>query len=372
MLYKIRSHFSLILCSFLFIVSMGVSIHYEKYAERTLSSVSIRYDKAAVTPKQIDNIFEKVKHDSQTGLQDMTLWNRRKNELIQSNITNIPLQTNIIEVYGDMSQVCPANFVCGNYVYENDADGCVLASKMAYQLFGCTDIINNTIIWMGKKYSVRGVVKSKDTMMLIQVPDKNYLYSNVEAVYPKKVKQNIADNEGIQLKNLLAENGLPSPNAIIDGVLITWFLHILCNLPLWIIVLAAAILMIKRTCNIHNSIALLVLYGTGTILMIFIMIRITNFSIHIPSQFIPTKWSDFNFYIDKYNQMKADNLQINQCIPMPIDIARNKIQLSCIILTVVNLLLLLYVKIKIYKSDRFLCKKETSPSKFFKEFFSEL
>lgn len=264
---RIKNISRLIFFVVLFIIFNGLCIYYEKYTANNLSSVSARYDKASISPKQIEKALLNQSSASQSGITDITLWNRLKKETIQSTVTKLKQETHVIEVYGDMSKVLPMTFLCGNYVYGKDITGCVLDMETAYQLFGSTDIINNIVLWKGKKYYVRGVVKAKDTIMLIQISDDNYLFSNVEAVCSEKVKHRIADNEGCQLKNMLTDHGAPEPDAVIDGVLTLWIIHIICHLPLWMIVITAIILMFKDTFRLRPSKALFLLSAAGTMLI---------------------------------------------------------------------------------------------------------
>jgi hypothetical protein len=323
-------------------------MYYLQYTQNNLGTVSVRYDKASISPKQIEQIISSLNKDHKTGLQGITLWNRLNKETIESKITELPVNVNVIEVYGDMSCILPINFLNGNYVYKDDEEGCVLDAETSFKLFGTTNAVNNTVIWKDKKYTVRGVAAARDTMMLVQCADRYSLYSNAEAYYPSKYAWKIADNQGRQFSDLLLDNGLPEPDAVIDGVLDLWLLHIICWLPLWTVAFYGAFLLIKCTYKMHNSKILFVLSGIGAFLMISVMLQVTGFSIHLPSQFIPTKWSDFNFYVSKYDQIK-NNIQNNNNInPMPLDILRTSIRIKCCILSAVNMLLLIpiYIHIK--------------------------
>ncbi len=347
MIDKLKRNFPLLLLGFLFLAFSVLCMYYLQYTQNNLGTVSVRYDKASISPKQIEHIKSRMKKDHKTGLQGITLWNRMNKETIANKITELPVNVNVIEVYGDMSRILPMNFLSGNYVYEDDKKGCVLDAETSFKLFGTTNAVNNTVIWKDKKYTVRGVAAAKDTMMLVQSVDRNSHYTNAEAYYPAKCAWKIADNQGKQFSDLLHDNGLPQPDAVIDGVLNLWILHIICKLPLWIVTFYGAILLVKCTYKMRYTRILFVLSGIGTLLILSVMLHVTGFSIHLPSQFIPTKWSDFNFYIDKYHQLKNNIQNNNNITPMPLDILRDSIRAKCCLLSAANILILILFYLQI-------------------------
>ncbi|BCN30210.1 ABC transporter permease [Anaeromicropila herbilytica] len=325
---------------FLFFTLIALSMCLANYVKDNLSSVSLRYEKASVSSKIIEKALSNLENSEVSEKPEITLWNRLKNEIIKNKITDITVKTNVIEVNGSMSEVVPMTFLSGAFASMKDDKGCVMDSKTAFDLYGTINAVNNVVIWKGKEYIVRGVVKAKDTMMLLPIEDDDYLYQNVEAIYQNNVKNNLADNEGEIFKNLLIDQGAPEPDAMIDGEITSWFLQWFYKLPILILTVLIIVMYIKITYQNRKSLFICISYGLFTIVIGFIIYRIFPITIHVPSQFIPTKWSDFQFYINKQKEIQDSIINKNNCERMPRDILLTGYRFKCILCVLANLLLL--------------------------------
>lgn len=320
---------------FIFIVFTGLGIYNAGFVKENLSCVSARYDTASVSPVALKKAMNKLTDSDKTTLPKITLWNRLKKETIQNPTNHLTIDTNVIQVSGDISLIIPMKLISGNYVYENDDKGCVLDTKTAFKLFGTTQAVNDQVVWNGKTYVVRGVVKAEDTILMLQINNNNYLFSNIEALYQNNIKKNIADNDALHMKNLLIQTGYKEPDAIIDGVQVSWLLHFLCQLPLLLLGIITAVLFLRCFLHSHQSLISRVLYGLT--FLIIVMFLITNFTIHIPSQFIPTKWSDYNFYVDKYKEIKETRVNISNCRLMPKDLLQQNLVRKSLLYSLINI-----------------------------------
>lgn len=330
----------LVLFVLLFTVFLGLSNYFQKYAENNLSNVSARYNTASITPRNVALAVDNQEKVASGDVPDITLWNRLQKEDITGKVTGNSVKVNIIEANGDMSQIIPMTFMEGNYTYIGDENGCVLDEKTAYELFGTTKAVNDIVNWKDKEYVVRGVVKARDTMMLLQLPGEDHPYSNVEAVYLNNQKKSVIDNQGQLLEDFLVQNGMPEPDGMFDGNEMAWLLGIICHLPLWIIGIQIILLLIKRTCELKKSIIMCVTFSALTLLISLTVIKVTEFNIHIPSQYIPTKWSDFDFYVDTVKRIQEEMVKNHNCMSMPKDIIRSSVKSKCILYSVIDMLLL--------------------------------
>jgi hypothetical protein len=345
-----KKRYRLLLSCILFLLLFGLSVYNRNYFKENLSAVSIRYNVDSVSVKDIKKVIQNQKNNGETNIPRFTLWKRNQKQTIHNKVTGLSQETNVIEMYGNMAQIIPMTLLEGNYVFVNDPDGCVLDSKTAYQLFGTPKAVNNRVLWNGKEYIVRGVVKAADTMMIIQTTDNDRLFSNLEAVYAHQAQTYRVDNERQQLKNTLYESGLKTPDAVMDGLQFLWMLTIICRFPVWLIAFTTILLLIRHTNQLRNNQFQLLLHGVGIVILILFLVKITKLSIYIPDSFIPTKWSDFDFYVDKYKEIKENMVQIHNCIWMPKDYQRNNVFHSGVILVLWNILVLIYACIhaKIY------------------------
>lgn len=347
---KIKYYY--IVGTLLFLLFSGFGMYYIRLVQDNLATASARYEQASVSPRMMSSALENFQYSTGMNEPSITLWNRLEKETVSSGITELPVETNVIETYGDMSQVLPMTFVDGNYAYVDDEEGCVLDTKTAYDLFGTVNAVNNIVVWKSKQYVVRGVAKEKDTMMAIEVADEDHLYNNIEADFKKKGSKMIVDNQGQLLKDMLVTNGMPEPKTIIDGNRVSWLLSLLYHLPMWILAFALILVLVKYTYRMRGSITLLVTYGMVTFILSVIVLKLVNFQIHIPAEFIPTKWSDFDFYTETYKGIKEEMVNIQNCKQMPKDILRASLQSRCITFSLLNVFLLILAKFLGFTSEK--------------------
>jgi hypothetical protein len=356
---KIGLSKNIILCalsSVFFLIFFGFSVCNGRYVWDHLSGVSARYDTAVVTAGMVKKALAGIKKDTAVQIPEITLWNRIEQETVKSVGVDISEGVNVIETCGDMSQVIPMEFICGNYVYQGDKKGCVLDAKTAYKLFGTTDIVNNTVEWKKKKYVVRGVAKAKDIMMLIQTEDENHEYANIEAVYGNRKHKESIDNQGQLLKDMLIQQmGVNKQAVIIDGDLTSHMLYAMYHMPLWIIAFGMLFMMMKGAYRYRRSMVVFISMCLLTLVAMEFLIKITDFNIYIPGQFIPTKWSDFDFYGNKFKEMQETIVKIGNCKRMPKDNLRNHYRNSCLVFTALDILMLFLVKL-LYRLSGFFYK----------------
>jgi hypothetical protein len=314
--------------------------YYFGYAKEYLSCASARYEAPSVTFEDVSHAVDNIRQNSILCIPEITLWNRLKQEAVQNSASKIKVYTNVVEVRGDMSQVIPMKFVEGNYVYPEDVRGCVLDTKTAEQLFGTRMAVNNTVLWKKKEYVVRGVIQSEDTMMLFQSTKEDQAYANVEAVYHEQSGSNkggiVKDNEGQLLMDLLVQNGLKKPELIIDGAFNADLLFLLYRLPLWLSAFFLILKLIKIAGDYRKSVTLACTSFILFLVAAYVLSKITAFRIRIPIQFIPSKWSDFDFYVSKYNEIRNNTVTTNNMELMPKDIVRRTILFRSGFLTLLN------------------------------------
>lgn len=344
-----RKRITTVVAVILFLLFAKAGMYCRNFIKSNLSSVSARYQAASVPVKDILKLNENFENNPYFNLPDITLWNLNNYETVFNKMTNITSKTNVIEVFGDMSQVMPMKFIQGNYIYSFDPKGCVLDTQTAYNLFGTTDVMGNIVVWDEKEYIVRGVIRAKEEMMLIQISEEGHLYQNVEAVYGEGEDSDSPDDQGKLFEELLAQGGLPRPDAVIDGDVISKLLGLIYLLPIWIVIIHMGFYCVKRVYHIKKPIIYDMAFSIAVVLILILLIRITDFGIYIPAQFIPTKWSDFDFYIDKHKEISDTLNRINSVKLMPKDMLRNRYALTCVTATACSMIILIILRPRIRK-----------------------
>ncbi len=305
----------------LFLVFSLLSMKYGKYTEDYLSGTSARYEKEAITPGEIDGALESRKEAGEEVLE-LTLWNRLKKEKAENSLTGLQTETNVIEVYGTMTQVIPMKFLYGGAVLKEDVHMCVLDSVTAWNLFGTVNAVGNQIIQNEETYTVKGIIKAEDMVMIIPEADTKHKFFNLEADYLEKGMKS-TESQGQQLKNFLRNNNLPEPDTVIDGSFQSYILSGFYHLALWILAGQLLYLLVSAALLFKNNKALCFLAGLTAILAVPFLAWLTQFQIRLPEEFIPGKWSDFDFYALKYKEWKGAILAINHNTILPKDKIRS-------------------------------------------------
>ena len=326
------------------------------------NSVSIRIDdeNSLITIKAIEKALENEK-DKEKEVPEVTIWNsNKKNKIyskdiynddaintdyignVQDNIKKIKVQT--YEVYGKCQQAYPMELYCGSFLIKDDIYGCIVDENTCYDLFGTKNVVGNPIVLNEKIYYIRGVAKIDNPSIIVQVDDEKYKFSNIEIVYSN-------DERGKEFaEKFMLENGLGEDYVIYDCEFYVKLVEKAVKIPIWII----AIFFIKKFLEIiyvnigelknneDKKISIINIFLCS--LIVILIIYVSKFEFYYPLRMIPSKWSDFKFWIDKIDEVKLLIYKFTYTFPYPRDILliKNlKMVILCIILSCINVVVLL-------------------------------
>lgn len=71
----------------------------------------------------------------------------------------------IIRIYGSPEYVLKEDILAGAMGYKIHENDCIISEALAYDLFGSTNIINEKVIFDGKRYSVTSVIKNNQSFI---------------------------------------------------------------------------------------------------------------------------------------------------------------------------------------------------------------
>ncbi len=283
------------------------------------SMVSVRFAEEGVTEKALNEAM--MSNSEKPELRDMeaTAWKR----IAEAEINNTDLRrsrtVSIITTGGNMAQTIPMTLLQGNYVYPGDKKGCVIDKDTAYSLFGTEHAVSNIVNYNKKNYVIRGIVKTDERVFLIQGENERIAYNNLEFIYSDKERGEALTREFLLL------NGMDN-YVMIDGYFFGRLIHSLLTLPVWLFLLLAGYRIImyyrglkgsinKKTYLLCGGILVLTLTGYGLLLYQF-----TGNPLYIPEKLIPTKWSDFDYWLKQYQILRDQIRQIRYLPPNPRDI----------------------------------------------------
>lgn len=282
-------------------------------------ATSVRLTKEGITQQEIENALADEESRGSSSIPEVSAWSWCDKAEIKNNELKRSVRITPVTVYGDMGLALPMTLICGNLVYKEDRMGCVLDAETAYELFGVEKADGNIVTYQNSSYYVRGVVKTKYPMFLIQGADSTK-YSNLELLYQDKER----GEEFAQ--DFMYQNGLGTDFVIIDGYFYSRMISKLLGMPLWFFFLAGTILIMRE--YLHNAaklkpltfafyglIGALIILGYGILLH-----QATGNPFYFPEKLIPSKWSDFDYWVRQYNLIKEQILQMKYLPPNPRDI----------------------------------------------------
>jgi len=302
----------------------GSGIYYGQYLKDYYQSVSIRIDEQGVTKSSLKRALEYESEKGEPDVPVITAWNLIEKQIIVNKESGTSSSLRLIEVYGDMRQVYPMELIIGNIPDVEDAAGCLIDEHTAYQIFGTTDAAGCMLDVSNKQYYIRGVIKSRVPMIFIQSSMEDKAYSNLELVYDKK------DNGNQRANDFMFQNALSNSYTIIDGCFYAQLLGPLCQIPAWFLGFFMLCQLLRAIWK-RRSLPLQVLALSLVFIIAWIGIKwFMEFRIKIPESLIPTKWSDFSFWTDKFNTLKNNLDQLTYLMPVPKDVTMMQIVKRCI------------------------------------------
>lgn len=295
-----------------------------QYLREQYTTVSIRFKTEGVTEDFIKNALENEKSRGALNLPEITAWTQLSEAKAENPGLNRSVQIPVLYVAGDMSLTAPMTLLYGNFVYREDKRGCVIDMDTAFKLYGTEHAVGNRLSFQGIDYYIRGVVKTKDSLLLLQKNDRSEKYLNLEVVYPNK-------EQGESLtEDFLLLNNFPSNYVILDGYFYGRMLGTLFALTIWVffVVVCFGIMKIlwKKKQNLKGKRFLW--YGVASIFIMLgygaILYQFTGNPFYIPEKLIPTRFSDFDYWGEQYKLIKEQLRQLQYLIPNQKDIFLEK------------------------------------------------
>lgn len=116
---------------------------------------------------------EKKQKDKAEGILRMAGWRIEKEQQVFSVSTTRKEMAQIIGVYGDMELAADTEIKCGRYGLAVEGDYCILAEKLARELFGSTDILGEQIKLEKRNLIVVGITKEEKAILWLNIDAGN-------------------------------------------------------------------------------------------------------------------------------------------------------------------------------------------------------
>ena len=269
-----------------------------------------------------------------------------------------------------MNQILPIQIYSGNYVYENDYEGCMLDRDTAYALFGSLDVIGQQVVIdenvinknaesnsnssqgeqvttiKQREYYVRGILDTSHPVVMVQTREDKTQFHYLQFDYGNSSR----GREYVE--QLMMVYPLGSSGVIVDQNLIVRLLGNVLFLP-WL--LAGIIIIWKRVhllteyFKLQEFLKQPPLFFAKLILppilaVIGIVVTARRFAF-FPLQYIPTKWSDFSSVSRTINLIREHIDEFNYMTPTIRDVLLKE-NIAILVIAVVSMIVLMWVVIE--------------------------
>ncbi len=313
-----------LLLSVMIFVLWGNAVYYAQYIREHYSSVGIRIKGTGVSKRVLEQAVKKEAQKENQKLLQVSAWNRLEDQKLENEALYTSITVQLIEVYGAMDQVYPAELAGGSIPGADDYEGCLIDRHTAYELFHTVDAVGNLLTYQGRQYCVRGILRSSEPVCLVEQYEDGTVYSNLELRFTEE------DNGGPLSGDFIRQYDLADRYTVIDGSLLAKLLELSYRLPAWLLgfCLLYELLRVlwKRRTLPGQVLALLLLLVTLWPLLSWLM----EFEFYIPRPLIPTKWSDFSFWSRKVAALSEWRKEISNLAPSEKDILLQQYTASCI------------------------------------------
>lgn len=370
--------------------SVGVMKYYE--LRENYQSVSVQLQGEGATKEQLKTLLEEEKEKYGMEEEEEGRDEQQKKQVSQRNkVKKIPEITayekeehrkvsdtkfgktkNVTKylVYGGMNQILPIQIYSGNYVYENDYEGCMLDRDTAYALFGSLDVIGQQVVIDEKvinknaesnsnssqgeqvttikqrEYYVRGILDTSHPVVMVQTREDKTQFHYLQFDYGNSSR----GREYVE--QLMMVYPLGSSGVMVDQNLIVRLLGNVLFLP-WL--LAGIIIIWKRVHQLTEYFKLqeflkqpprffAKLILPPILAVIGIVVTAKRFAF-FPLQYIPTKWSDFSSVSRTINLIREHIDEFNY-MTLTIRDVLLKENIAILVIAVVSMIVLMWVVIE--------------------------
>ena len=248
-------------------------------------------------------------------------------------------EAKLLKIFGNPQKIFPKEDILYKSYFEKN--GAYISNSLAYSLFKNNNVIGNKIFINNIEYIVCGVFKDEMSTIIVR-NDKEDKFNNIKVFFDKS--NNIVMNMSSFIRLNNSENiYINNINSKVNT------LYFLLQLPKFLMLILTTVIFFKvlnfkNKFNIKNTI-----YQILAIIMIILFYLVLNINLKIPINFIPNKWSDFDFYKNLFTRFYSNfknYIQIDKSLIF-INIDKNLYTIIALIIINIFLLSLMYFIFKL-------------------------
>lgn len=222
---------------------------------------------------------------------EFAIWQEKGEHMVKADNSGRSAEATVMIVRGKMSALF------GEFapLTQEDMQGCCIDEQTAVALFGSRDVIGNQLNFDNKTYVVRGILRNYGGLIVIR-PSFQELTDRITI----KTVEDTAST--IQSREFMAQYGING--SVLNHVMLKEVVQIfplLLPLCIGIWLLWSIRSSLKR--DIHCRSERYVYYGFLILTLIVLAVTLVKY-IQIPKDMIPTRWSDFQFWSNWFDNFR--------------------------------------------------------------------
>lgn len=222
---------------------------------------------------------------------DFAMWQENDGSVVRAVNSGRSTESTVLKIRGKTS------VVFGGFapLTEEDSEGCCLDEQIALELFGSTDVYGSQLEYEEKTYTVRGVLKDYNGLIVIR-PRAGEPTGRITI----KTSEDTASSS--QSREFMAQYGITGK--VLNHVMLKESIQIfpvLLPLCIGIWLLFSIRRTVKR--DIQGRGERYLCYGMLFLSLIVLAATLIKF-IQIPRDMIPTRWSDFQFWSNWFDNFR--------------------------------------------------------------------
>lgn len=287
------------------------------YIEGRMFQISVRCENALLTAQVLDNYYEQ-QQELNSGkvmkktVPDVTLWNEIKGVSVNADEYFSGNGYTLAEGYGNLQRILPGHLIRGDYPGKNDTSGCAVSQKGAIELYGNDQVIGKELTLSGKTYIIRGIIDWDEKYLWVQNPDAKG-FRNVELVYRNEIPQ------VSETRQWVAQMGGGAILAVLAGSSCRAYVRLFITFPLWVLWIVFLGNLFRAVKRIRKRYLKNAVYFIVITAGLFITAVGLKYSICFGTDYIPTRWSDFAFFQNKWESVKIAAKEIQRLPALPGD-----------------------------------------------------
>lgn len=304
-----------IILIFVTIMCFGLSIGYCNELKRPEKVTNFYLDNKDYNLSIIKDYI-----DNENNILGCTAWKQIDDTVLINEETNREAIVDVIKIYGNSY-----NIIEGDKIFLGDVEGCLVDKEAAYNLFGGTNVIGNTIKYENRELTIRGIHNGVKNTVVMQFDNNEDELLDGISVNSEKSAENISTI--LSIKN----NGVS--NELYTGCA-SFFMNLL---PI-IMLIISLYKILKAAFSRRKMPVKCMLYILIALISTVVLVRISGINISIPYEIIPNKWSDFTYWSQLFEVYKEQIQSVLYMKKYNIDIYYIELAVKSIFYSIISLI----------------------------------